>query len=381
MISTREVAISSPSVGDEEWEAVRAPLVSGWLTQGPKVREFEEAFAERHRVTHAVATTSCTTALHLALLALGIGPGDEVVVPAFTWIATAQAVAYCGATPVFVDVLPDTYNMDPALIPAALGPRTRAVVAVHLAGQCADVDAIRSQMPDGMPLVEDAACAAGASYRGRPAGSLGDVACFSFHPRKTITTGEGGMLTTDDAGIAALARRLRSHGAAAAAEDRATSSKPYLLPEFDELGFNYRMTDLQAAIGLVQLAKLDGFIEERARWAEWYADVLADLAWLRTPTSAADGGHSWQSYITVVDQRSPSSREGIMQILHDNGIATRPGTHAVTELAYYRKNLGLVPGQFPVASELAARSLALPLHNRLDKADLEQVSDGLHNIA
>ena len=214
------IAISSPSLGDEEWRALREPLESGWLTQGPKVKAFEEAFAERHGVHYALATTSCTTALHLALAALGAGPGDEVILPAFTWIATANVILYCGATPVFVDVERDTYNINCAAVESAVTARTRAVIPVHLFGLCADMDSLRTALPDNVKIVEDAACAAGAEYKSVTAGGLGDLGCFSFHPRKSIATGEGGMLTTNDDVLAARATALRNHGAGVSEEVR-----------------------------------------------------------------------------------------------------------------------------------------------------------------
>jgi len=189
----RNIAIALPSTGEEEWLALRESIESGWLSQGPKVKAFEEAFAARHQVARALATTSCTTALHLALAAVGVGPGDEVIVPAFTWVATANVAVYCGATPIFVDVDPHTYNMDMAKVEAALTARTKAVIPVHLFGLCADMTALRDVLPPGVAVIEDAACAAGATLDGRPAGGLGTMACFSFHPRKSITTGEGGM--------------------------------------------------------------------------------------------------------------------------------------------------------------------------------------------
>ena len=373
-MAQRYVAIAQPSTGDEEWEALREPLQSGWLTQGPVVRRFEEAFARRHDVPHALATTSCTTALHLALAALGIGPGDEVIVPAFTWIATANAVVYCGATPVFVDVDPDTYNIDPALTAAAVTPRTRAVVPVHLFGLCAEMAAIREAVGGSVAVVEDAACAAGASYRGRPAGGLGDVACFSFHPRKSITTGEGGMLVTADAELAERAEQLRNHGASVPEEVRHHGPAPFLLPDFDELGFNYRMTDLQAAVGLVQLSKLDGFIDERAQWAKWYAEELASFEWLRVPAEPEGGNHAWQAYVTVVDGRC-SDRA---QRPHGAAARARCG-HAPRDAlgadhgllpAAIRHRDGWLPGR---GVRLQERSMAIPLHNRMTRDDYEHV--------
>jgi len=373
---TRNIPIAAPVVGEEEWQAVREPIESGWLTQGPKVAQFEAAFAERHQVAHGVATTSCTTALHLALAALGIGPGDEVVVPAFTWVATANVVRYCGATPVFADVDRATYNVDPERMAAAVTARTRAVIPVHLFGLCADMDAVRAALPDGALVLEDAACAAGAAYHGRPAGGLGDIAAFSFHPRKSITTGEGGMVTTDDADLAERARVLRNHGASISEEARHRGSAPYLLADYDVLGFNYRMSDVQAAIGLVQLTKLDEFVSERARWAAWYDAALADLEWLTTPAVPDGYGHGWQSYVCLVEDGAPTGRDEILRILHEHGIGGRPGTHAVTELGLYRESAA----SCPTARLLDERTLAIPLHNRMSEDDYAYVADRLHAL-
>lgn len=376
---TRSIPIAVPVTGAEELDALRGPLASGWLTQGPMVAEFERRFAARHQVGHALATTSCTTALHLALAALGIGPGDEVVVPAFTWVATANVVLYCGATPVFVDVDPVTYNLDVHQVGRAVTDRTRAVIPVHLFGLCADIDALRSVVPDRVAVVEDAACAVGASLRGRPAGALGDVAAFSFHPRKIITTGEGGMLTTDDDDLATRAEVLRNHGASVSEEVRHAGPQPYLLPAFDELGFNYRMSDLQGAVGTVQMDRLDGLLAERRRGAAWYGEHLADLAWLRRPTVPDGFEHSWQSYVTVVDEdRAPAPRNELMARLAEAGVSTRPGTHAVTELGYYRNRFGA--GTCPTAAALERTSMALPLHNRMTDDDFTYVAEVLHGL-
>jgi dTDP-4-amino-4,6-dideoxygalactose transaminase len=376
----RTIAIAQPCVGEEEWQALRQPLESGWLTQGPKVAAFEAAFARRHSVAHALAVTSCTTGLHLALTALEVGPGDEVIVPAFTWVATANVVLYCGATPVFADVDPRTYNLDPEDLAARLSDRTRVVIPVHLFGLCADMDAIRAVLPEHVVVLEDAACAAGATYHGRSAGALGDAGVFSFHPRKSITTGEGGMLTTADPRMAARAEMLRNHGASVPEKVRHQGPEPYLMPDFDELGFNYRMTDLQAAVGIVQLTKLDAFIAERDRWARWYAECLADLLWLSPPLVPEGYGHAWQAYVTRVEEDAPCERNEVMRRLQDAGIGTRPGTHAVSELSLYRRSLGLEPGRFATASDLQARTMALPLHNRMTEADYEHVADQLHRL-
>ena len=244
------------------------------------------------------------------------------------------------------------------------------------------MDDLRAAVPEGVRLIEDAACGAGASYRGKPAGALGDAGCFSFHPRKSITTGEGGMLTTADEELAARAEVKRNHGASVAEEVRHLGNAPYLLPAFDELGYNYRMTDIQGALGLVQLAKLDGFVAERDRWARWYMENLADLPWLFMPSVPEGGdGHAWQSFVTVVGDGAPHPRNEIMQILHDRGVSTRPGTHAVTELGFYRNTFGLAPGQYKVAASLQEQTMAIPLHNRMSDEDYAYVVDALHDLA
>lgn len=382
MKAKRRIQISQPSTGNEEWQAVREPLSTGWLTQGPKVSAFQKAFAARHCVRHALATSSCTTALHLALAATGVGPGHEVIVPAFTWVATANVVLYCGATPIFADVDPITYNLDVKDALTRVTPRTKAVIPVHLFGLCADIDLLRKHLPASVVIIEDAACAAGAQYRGRFAGGLGNAGCFSFHPRKTITTGEGGMLTTNDDTLAEQVKILRSHGASVPEEQRNQAPQPYILPEFNMLGYNYRMTDLQGAIGLVQLGKLDAFIEERARWAAWYHEQLRDLKWLRLPEEPMDGCHAWQAYVVRSDPKSaPLARNDIMRRLHDRGIDTRPGTHAVPMLGYYRERFDLHADDYPVARDCESQTIALPLHNRMNKDDYGHVVKCLREIA
>jgi dTDP-4-amino-4,6-dideoxygalactose transaminase len=382
LTAPRNIQIALPALGEEEWQAVREPLLSGWLTQGPRVAAFERAFAERHQVTHALATTSCTTALHLALAALDIGPGDEVIVPSFTWVATANAVLYCDATPVLCDVDCRTNNIDAASVALKLSPRTKAVIPVHLFGLCADMDGLREVLPAGVKIVEDAACAAGATYRGLSAGALGDLACFSFHPRKSITTGEGGMLVTNDGNLAARANVLRNHGASISEEQRHHGPQPYLLSSFDELGFNYRMTDIQAAIGVVQLAKLDSFIDERDRWARFYREQLSDIEWLRQPALPNDGRHAWQAYVTYVNpQTAPLQRNEIMARLHAMGVATRPGTHAVHALGYYRERFGYNIDDLPGARDCERNTMAIPLHNRMTESDYSYVVDCIRTIA
>jgi dTDP-4-amino-4,6-dideoxygalactose transaminase len=379
---SRQIQISLPSTGDDEWQATREPLTTGWLTQGPKVAQFEKNFGELHHVKHALATTSCTTGLHLILAAMGIGPGDEVIVPSFTWVATANVVLYCGATPVLVDVDRNTYNIDPADVARKLGPRTKAVIAVHLFGLCADMDALKAVLPAGMPVIEDAACASGATYKGAYAGGLGLAAAFSFHPRKSITTGEGGMVTTNDDRLAEVASMLRNHGASISEEQRHKGPRPYLLAEFNLLGFNYRMTDLQGAVGVVQLAKLTRFVAERDEWAAWYMRELAAVSWLRMPQRPAHGNHAWQAFVTYVDpDTAPMPRNEIMEYLQRKGISTRPGTHAVHLLGYYRDRLGMKTDDLPGARDCDAHTMAIPLHNRMVVEDYRYVVEAIKEIA
>ena len=378
----RKIPIAVPSLTDEEWHAIREPLLSGWMTQGPKVSQFEKEFAKIHHVDHALAVTSCTTGLHLALASMGIGPGDEVIVPAFTWVATANVVLYCGATPVFCDVDTTTFNIKIEDIASKITQRTKAIIPVHLFGLCADIDAIRAVIPPHVKILEDAACAAGAVYKGRPAGSLGDMGVFSFHPRKSITTGEGGMVTTNDDSLNRLASIMRNHGAEIPEEVRHNSAKPYLLPDFKMLGFNYRMTDLQAAVGVVQLSKLDSFIKERQIWAQYYTEHLKSIDWLKPQEISKDiTQHSWQAYVCYVNpEKAPRSRNEIMDILQHKGIATRPGTHAVHLLSFYKDKYGIDPSDFPGAKACDQYTMAIPLHNKMGKDDFDYVIEALHAI-
>lgn len=377
----RKIEISQPSTGIEEWEATRESLETGWLTQGPKVAAFEKAFAAKHQVKNALAVTSCTTGLHLALAALGIGSGDEVIVPAFTWVATANVVLYCGAKPVFVDIDPFTFNIDSDLIEEKISPKTKAIIPVHLFGLCADMKKIRKKLPAHVAVVEDAACASGAMYEGKFAGSLGDIAAFSFHPRKTITTGEGGMVTTNNDRLAERVSQMRSHGASISEEQRHLGPQPYLLPEFNLLGYNYRMTDLQGAVGLKQLEKLDKFIEERRKCASYYCKALKDIPWLRLPTQPENCAHSWQAFVCFVEEeKAPISRNAMMEKLFKKGISTRPGTHAVHSLGLYKQMYGIKPEDYPSAYLCQNATIALPLHNRMDQSDYNYVIEAVLNL-
>ena len=381
MTDKRVIQISLPSTGEDEWLATKESIMSGWLTQGPKVAAFEKAFATRHSLKHALATTSCTTGLHLILAAMGIGPGDEVLLPAFTWVSTANVVLYCGAKPILVDVDPVTYNINPEDIKKRITGSTKAIIVVHLFGLCADMDAIRKLVPNHIRIIEDCACATGASYNGISAGALGDAASFSFHPRKSITTGEGGMVTTNDDKLAEVANMLRNHGASISEEQRHNGPRPYLLPEFNLLGFNYRMTDLQGAVGLVQLSKLDQFISERQKWADYYCEQLADIPWLRMPKMPKKGTHAWQAFVTFVDpSKAPILRNEIMELLQAKGVSTRPGTHAVHMLGFYRDQYQIKADDYPGARDCDQNTMAIPLHNRMTKDDYEYVVSAIKAI-
>ncbi|HAU94050.1 MAG TPA: perosamine synthetase [Alteromonas sp.] len=381
-MTKRNIAISLPSTGEDEWLATKESILSGWLTQGPKVSEFEKQFARYHGVKQAIATTSCTTSLHLILAAMGIGPDDEVLVPAFTWVATANVVMYCGATPVFVDVDPKTNNIDISKIAEKVTARTKAIIVVHLFGLCVDVAAVREKLPPQVKIIEDAACAAGAKIDEKYAGSLGDAAAFSFHPRKVITTGEGGMITTNDDDLAELMIKLRNHGAEISEEQRHQGPKPYLLPDFNILGFNYRMTDLQGSVGLVQLAKLEQFITERQQWAQYYCDALKNIDWLLLPDVPANVSHSWQAFVVYVDpQKAPMARNDMMEQLQAQGISTRPGTHAVHMLNYYKAQFQLTDDAYPGARLCNDNTMAIPLHNKMNADDYQYVVKALQMIA
>jgi perosamine synthetase len=353
-----QVPFARPALTEADGAAVAEAVASGWVSQGPRVAAFEAAFAERVGAPDAVATSNCTTALQLALYVSGVGPGDEVIVPSLSFIATANAVWQCGATPVFADIDPDTYNLDPASAERAITDRTKAIMPVHQVGLPAEMDAFFALAErHGLTLVEDAACAIGATYRGRPIGSLGTLACYSLHPRKVITTGEGGMIAVHDADVAKRMRTLRQH--AMDLSDLARhSATDVVFESYPERGWNYRMTDMQAALGLRQLEALDDILAERRRQADRYGAALERIAHLEAPTDPAHIQRTWQSYCVRVGPQSPIGRTELMRRLLHDGIATRRGVMAIHEEAAYPE-----PLRVPLPhTEAAARDvIMLPL--------------------
>jgi dTDP-4-amino-4,6-dideoxygalactose transaminase len=278
---------------------------------------------------------------------------------------------------VFVDVSPVTFNLDTQDLKKRITSKTKAIIPVHLFGLCADMDAIKAIAP-GIPLVEDGACAAGAAYKGKPAGGLGDIGCFSFHPRKSVTTGEGGMLTTNSDELAEKLNMLRNHGASISEEQRHKGPRPYILPDFNLVGYNYRMTDLQGAVGVVQLKKLDSFINERQQWAGYYSTELSNIPWLRTPLVEKQYHHGWQSYVLYIDeQKAPLKRNQLMEHLQNIGISTRPGTHAVHMLGYYATTYKIKPQDFPGAYAANEYSMSIPLHNKMVEEDYKYIVKAL----
>jgi dTDP-4-amino-4,6-dideoxygalactose transaminase len=345
-------------VGAEELAAVSEVLASGQLTMGPWVGRFERALAQAVGTADAVAVSSGTAALHLAMLALGVGEGDEVIVPAYTFPATANAVQLCGGRAVLVDVDPETFLVRPELVAEAVGPRTKAVLAVHLFGRPLAWEELQTAVPQDVALVEDAAGALGATYRGTPCGALGLMACLSFHPRKIVTTGEGGGVTTDESELATSIRRLRHHGIAEGAS-----------PDIPVPGLNYRLADVLCALGVPQLERLESLLAARERVAGWYEERLAHA--LSLPTADEGDRHGWQAYVVTLDRRDEA-----LAGLRAEGIEAQIGTYAVNALSAYRDR-----GSFPGAEAAFARALALPFAGTMTEDEVDRVTRVLARYA
>lgn len=358
MYHDKPIPLTEPWFDDAEIASLSACLDSRWVTQGPMTQRFEEGLRERVGSRYMLATTSCTAALHLAMMAARIGPGDEVIVPAFTWVTSAYSAEYVGATPVFVDIDPATLNIDPSKIEAACTEATRAIVVVHLFGLAAPMDEINAiAKRRNLVVIEDAACGIGTTYKGRHVGTLGDMGCFSFHPRKIITTGEGGSVSTDSPELAAALSSLRNHGANGLPPAEIEPHGPWTMARFDSVGHNLRLSDIQAAVGVAQLAKLDRLLADRRRQAELYFSLLGGENRLALP--ARDPGHTYQSYVVRLNEGGRQRRNAIMERLSEKGIFTRPGTHAVHRLGYYRK---AQPGlSFPMAEAGEDLTVTLPI--------------------
>ena len=364
------IPVMVPWLGEEEAEAAAQAVRSGWVAQGPRVAEFERAFAAEVGAAHGVAVSSGTAALHLGLVALGVGAGDEVVVPSLSFIATANAARYVGAVPVFADIDPATGNLTPETVAAALTSKTRAVILVHQGGVPADLNALRTFCGERcLVLWEDALCVSGAPDRGAPVGVGAQVAAWSFHPRKLLTTGEGGMVTTDDAEFAARMRRLREHGMNVSAADRHASTKP-VLEAYLETGFNYRMTDIQAAVGLVQLRKLAATVAERREIAARYQHELAGIAGLTPVTDPEHGQTNYQSFWVLLDETFPVSRDDLLLRLSEAGVSARRGIMAAhMEPAY----ADVSSVKLPATEALSLNSLILPVFHGMTDEQLDRV--------
>lgn len=369
---------SRPSIGEEEIQAVNQVLRSGWITTGPQNHALEQRFAEAVGCRHAIAVASATGGMHLALLALGIGPGDEVITPSQTWVSTANMICLLGATPVFVDIDRDTLMTDAARIEAAITPRTRAIVPVHYAGAAADMDPIHAlAQRHGIAVIEDAAHAAGTRYRGRPVGSQG-TAIFSFHAIKNMTCAEGGMFVTDDDALADRVRMLKFHGLGVDAYDRLTHGrKPQA--QVIEPGFKYNLTDINAAIALVQLDRLDAINARRAELAAAYSERLAGLPVQPLALPDYPHHHAWHLYILRIDaERCGIDRDGFMQALQQRGIGT--GIHFIGSHlhSYYRQRFPDV--QLPNTEWNSARLCSIPLFPDMTTGDFDRVVDAIETI-
>ena len=384
-----DIPITKTYFGPEELRAVQIPLETGWVVQGPFVKLFEDRFSKFTGAPFSSATSSCTTALHIAVAALGLKPGDEVIVPAFTWVATANVVEYMGATPIFCDIDLQTFNIDVRQVESLVTPSTVGIIPVHLFGLCADMGALLEIARNHrLWVVEDAACAFGGWIGDKHAGTFGDAGCFSFHPRKSLTTGEGGMITTGHEEIDRLSRSLRDHGASRSDLARHTEKASFLLAEYNHLGYNFRMTDIQGALGCAQMDRAEWLLQERALRASNYDEILAGLEWLDIPFVPEGYTHGYQAYVCLFKPEMPTlnnveqlhdQRNALMMALEDKGIATRQGTHSPVIQGYYADKYGLRPEQFPNSYIADRLSLALPLYPQMTDEEQNLVCDSLRS--
>ncbi len=371
------IPITKPYLGEEEKQVVSQVIESGWVSQGPKVAEFEERFAEYVGARYAVATTSCTTALHAALAVSSLGPGDEVIVPSLSFIATANSVVYCNAIPVFADIDPETCNIDVEKIEGAITKKTKAIMPVHQMGLPADLDSIQKIANKyNLIVIEDAACAIGSEYKGKKIGGHGNIACFSFHPRKIITTGEGGMITTDDPEIAARLRRFRHHGMSVSDIERHVANK-IIIETYPDLGYNYRMTDIQAAMGLEQVKRLPFIIKTRRQIAGIYDEELSKIPYVRVPQVPTYAFHNYQSYWIELLESAPVDRNMLMSKLLEKGIATRRGIMAIHMEPYYK---GYSRLSLPTTEKITMNTVLLPLYPTLSSEEQSYITNSLKEI-
>lgn len=377
-MSERKIPVMIPLLGEEEALAAAEAVRSGWVAQGPRVAEFERQFAAVVGAEHGVAVSSCTTGLHLALIAAGVQRGDEVIVPSLSFIATANAARYVGAIPVFADVELATGNLTVETIDAVRTDRTTAVVAVHQGGVPFDTEVLRAAAADrGIALVEDAACAAGSTAYGQPVGVGSLISAWSFHPRKLVTTGEGGMITVDDPEVATRLRRLREHGMNVSAADRHASAQP-VLEAYLETAYNYRMTDIQAAVGLVQLGRLEGIVAQRRAIVARYQELLADIETITPVRDPAYGTTNYQSFWVLLEPGFGPSRDEVLAELASNGVSARRGIMAShLEPAY----AGVEHIDLPNTERITRESLILPVHHALTEDDQDHVVAVLRKLA
>lgn len=364
------IKLASPHISDHAIEKVGEILRSGNLVQGEYVRAFETQLEEYLKIDHVVVVSSGTAALHLSMVALGIGPGDEVIVPAFTFPATANAVALVGAKPVFVDINLDDFCINPALIDAAITPMTKAIMPVHEFGQSADMDPILEiARKHELFVIEDAACALGTEFQGKKAGTLGDLGCFSFHPRKAITTGEGGVVATNDSGLARKISALRNHG----------MENNMRKIDFPYAGFNYRMTEFQAVLGIYQLRDLEKFIDQRTMQAKAYDDMFIEAEWISTPKIFPDRRHVYQTYHLIVERNY--SRDNIIKTLKKKGIETNIGAYFVPATKYYSENSSFLGTLFKNSKQSFLNGIALPVGTHLSAMDIKKIANKLISCA